>query len=154
MKNLCLLVLLFLASTQLAQAQVGLGLGLEGLNFKSSAQARHVFMARGRLAINSSDLVGFVEAGWFYRAIKEEKARLYLGASFGSTFGAENSETGNVRQFSMPVGVEYFPFTTRVIGLNLEAGPRIFFDKYMEPMYLGIGGTIEFTYYFARRKKD
>jgi hypothetical protein len=143
-----LLIILCLGLAQTVLAQAGLGLGSNGLNFKSSAQAKNALVVRGNILVFDDGPQGFIEAGWLHRFLQEEKARLYLGASLGTGFG-ENS--GGFQRLMLPFGVEYFPFTTRTVGLNFEGGPQ--FLLVSETFGVGLAWQIEFTYYFKRKQK-
>jgi hypothetical protein len=143
----------WLSLAPLTFAQVGLGVGSNGLNFKTSAQSRYFFLARGYvLTFAEGNPVGSASVGLMHRFLREEKARMYYGATIGTSFGNGNSELGQTQRFTIPFGVEYLPFESRLISLSLEGGPSAF--RVAETYGLTLGWNVEFTYYFARKRKN
>lgn len=154
----CFLCLLFLPVFSFAQA--GLGVGSQGVVFKTGADAKYALVSRLGFQLGSGGAVR-PQINLVGRMVNELKAKLYGGIGAGASLLAEadvlpDGSIDSIEYFLLraPLGVEYFPFQTKHFSITAETGLDYFVadNRTDRRGNIQFSGLLEITFYFAKNR--
>jgi len=158
MRNIILPVLCCCGLIASCFGQIGLGLGSQGLLFKTAPDSRYSFTARAGFQLGAQTVFR-PQISFTGRMVNEVKAKLYAGVGAGFSLLAEddpNTFAQDTYQYFLlyaPLGFEFFPFQSKLFSVTVETGLDFFIsdNRVGNQGYLKQRGLVELTFYFSKK---
>jgi acetyltransferase-like isoleucine patch superfamily enzyme len=154
MKVSVILCFLLLASFFCYSQKLGVGFGTNGINVKTAPFNKLRFIGRVSPTFSNDFTVVNCSVEIGRNFIIEEHASLYAGLGAGTVFTEASKIVDEDKWFlTIPIGLEIFPFSARIISFAAEAGPQFDYENLNrypgKPSWtISPKGLIEFSYYF------
>jgi len=142
---ICTIFLLFGISSF---AQIGVGIGSHGLNFRTNPDKNLGIILRTGFGFSGEPFETYFrpEAAFIKRHHYSEKTKLYAGFGVSGEFLFAIDQLGLGYGLLLPIGLEYFPLSSNKISISVESGLN-FLSIGKPDRIFGNYGLIELTFY-------
>ena len=139
-------ILVFSSSSVIAQ--IGIGIGSNGLNIRTNPEAKSGIILRTGFGFNANPLETYIrpEAMWVKRHHYSEKTILYAGLGANSELRMSMNALDYGYGLMIPVGLELFPLDSKKLSVSLETGLN-FLEIGHTNAHFGNYGLLEITFY-------